>query len=322
MSDFGWYTGDEVFTKEFKQKDYLIDQILHERDSVILAGKPKTGKSILLFQLICALTSGQNFLEHFKVKRKCKVLYIQLEGTMEDSQLRFQSMTEALEMDNDNFMLLYSHPLALNDPDTTEKLIKSIETRMGAVDVIIIDPIYFAINGSLSDDNIVRQFTGQVRVLQDHFGAACILTHHFKKARRDQKGNILTTDDDDVFGSVFFQAWITHQFLFDIDRTSGTRILQCNIQRSGRIIEKLNLALVEPEPLMFKTIDHFPTKSECLKSYFLDNPGKKSSSTEIRKALNDMPRQTFHNEQKKLRVEGLIDREKIDNDFLYFLIQK
>jgi len=76
MSDFGFYSGDELFNKKFEEKEYLIDQFLHAKDSVILAGKAKTGKSVLLFQLIASLTSGEPFLGEFKVFKKCKVLYL------------------------------------------------------------------------------------------------------------------------------------------------------------------------------------------------------------------------------------------------------
>ena len=70
MSDFGFYSAEEFFGKKLESREALIDQILHEKDSVIIAGKPKTGKSVLLFQLICSLTSGEPFLDRFEVKRR------------------------------------------------------------------------------------------------------------------------------------------------------------------------------------------------------------------------------------------------------------
>ena len=317
MSDFGFYTAEELFQKQFESKEYLIDQFLHQKDCVILAGKAKTGKSVLLFQFICALTTGQRLFGEFEVKKKCKVLYIQLEGSLNDSQDRFKRMTQHLALNNDNLSILFSPPLMMNDPKEMANLIKNIKEKMPQIDVIIIDPIYFAMTGSLADDEAVRNFTGQLRILQDTFNCAIILAHHFKKARRDKEGNILVTDDDDVFGSVFFQAWITHQFLFDMDRVSKTRILQCNVQRSGKIMDKLNLKMIEPEPLHFKIIEQFPTKGTCLAEFFRNNPGKEFYGIDIWSKIN-MNRKTFYRECKVLIGEGLIDRKKVDGEYMFF----
>lgn len=320
MSDFGFYSGKDFFKKQFESKEALIEQILHHKDCVILAGKPKAGKSIWLFQLICALTSGQPFMGEFKTKKKCKVLYIQLEGSLDDSQDRFRRMIQHLAFQEDNFSILFSPPLSMNSEPEMKKLIENIAAQMPEIDVIIIDPIYFAMTGSLSDDEAVRNFTGNLRVLQDRFGCAIILAHHFKKSRRDQGGNILVPDDDDVFGSVFFQAWITHQFLFDYDKVSKTRILQCNVQRSGKIAEKINLELIEPEPLYFKTIDNFPTKGICLAKFFRENPGKRFKAADIRKAIK-MEKSTFYREAQILQGEGLVKREMDGGEYVFFSAQ-
>lgn len=317
MSDFGFYSADELFKKEFESKEYLIDQILHQKDCVILAGKPKSGKSVLLFQLICALTSGERFLGEFEVKKRCKVLYIQLEGSLNDSQDRFKRMTQQLALNNDNFNILFSPPLMMNSGEEMKKLMDNIALKMPAIDVIIIDPIYFAMSGSLADDEAVRNFTGNLRILQDKFNAAIILAHHFKKAQKDKTGKIMPTGDDDVFGSVFFQAWITHQFLFDMDRVSKVRTLQCNVQRSGKIMERINLRMIEPEPLYFKIIDEFPTKGICLAEFFRNNPGKEFYGSEIWEAIG-MNRKTFYREAKTLQGEGLIDRKMKDGEYVFF----
>lgn len=201
MSDFGFYTAKEMFEKQFESREPLVEQILYEKDSVLFAGKAKTGKSILLFQLICSLTNGEPFLDRFEVRRKCRVLYLQLEGSMSDSKDRFERMVKALPMNHDNFFLYFSPPIPLNTAEALLKLIKEIELKMGKMDVIVIDPLYFAMKGSMSDDMAVRELTGNLRILQEHFNCACIIVHHFKKSRRDETGKILTPDDDDVFGS-------------------------------------------------------------------------------------------------------------------------
>lgn len=301
MSDFGFYTAKEMFEKECESREPLVDQILHEKDSVLFAGKAKTGKSILLFQLICSLTNGEPFLDRFEVRRKCRVLYLQLEGSMSDSKDRFERMTKALPMDHDNFFLFFSPPIQLNTAQELEKLIMQIEDKMRTVDVIVIDPLYFSMKGSMSDDMAVRELTGNLRILQEHFNCACIIVHHFKKSRRDETGKILTPDDDDVFGSVFFQAWITHQFLFDVDKSSKARTLQCNLQRSGKIIERVSMKLMEPDPLYFEELGHWPTKAETIFKFLEANPGESFTAKEIYTKV-DMPKSSFYKFSKQVLV--------------------
>lgn len=316
MSDFGFYSANEFLERKFESKEYLVDQILHHKDCVILAGKPKSGKSVLLFQLICSLTSGAPFLDEFEVKKKCKVLYIQLEGSLGDSQDRMRRMMMKIPMERENFSIMFSPPLNLNNPQKIQEFIDHIKEKMPEVDVIIIDPIYFAMAGSLSDDESVRNFTGNLRILQDTFNCAIILAHHFKKARKDKEGFILPTDDDDIFGSVFFQAWITHQFLFDYDKVSKTRTLQCNVQRSGKIMERINLQMIEPEPLYFKIIDNFPTKGICLAKFFRENSNSEFKGPEVQKLIK-MEKSTFYRESTKLMNDGLISRRIVEGEYQY-----
>ena len=68
MSDFGAYSGRELFEKEFPKRAWLVEGIIKEKDSVILVGDPKAGKSLLAFQLICSMTSQHPFLDHHQVK--------------------------------------------------------------------------------------------------------------------------------------------------------------------------------------------------------------------------------------------------------------
>jgi len=320
MSDFGFYTADELFNKQFESREPLIEQILYEKDSVLFAGKAKTGKSVLLFNLICSLTSGEPFLDRFEVRRKCRVLYVQLEGSLSDSQDRFRRMTKALPMDRENFFLLFSPPLQLNNVSETEQLIKRIEESAKQVDVVIIDPVYFAMKGSLSDDEAVRDFTGCLRLIQEKFNCAMILVHHFKKSRRDKDGCILPPDDDDVFGSVFFQAWITHQFLFDMDRSSKARTLQCNLQRSGKIVDRVMLNMVEPDPLYFEELAQWPTKPDTIVKFFVANPERWYRAKEAYTAMG-LPKSSFYKHIKQVLAvgDGIISRfVKDEREFGFF----
>jgi len=62
MSNFATYSGEEFFGLTLPKREFLVDGFIREKDTVMLVGDEKAGKSLLAFQLICSLTSGHPFL--------------------------------------------------------------------------------------------------------------------------------------------------------------------------------------------------------------------------------------------------------------------
>lgn len=261
MSDFGAYSGKDFLALELKPRNFLVDKIIREKDSVILVGNEKSGKSLLTFQLICSLTTQHPFLDKFEISKPCKVTYIQLEGELGDSQDRFKRMIKTLDFNPENFQLMFYPPLELQDKNAMIGVLSQIK-KFHIPDILIIDPIYFAFMGSLSDDEIVRKFIGNIRVMKDNLGCAVILVHHTHKMRFTQQGDVIIEGDEAIFGSKFFKAWADHTMLFIHDQRNDTRAFSCNTQRSGDIIKQCHLKLNEPDPLYFEEIEQKKVNKE------------------------------------------------------------
>lgn len=309
MSDFRSYSGEEFFSATFPKRDFLVENILREKDSVIVVGGPKTGKSILLFQLICSLTSQHPFLDKYEVKRPCTVSYVQLEGEIADYQDRMIRMAQALEVNPANLNYIYSSPLNLTDPLEGNRLCETIGKYHKKLDVLIIDPLYFAFQGSLSDDAIVRRFLGNIRVIKDFLGCAVIIVHHTHKVRFDS-GSGLVIDEGDAasFGSVFFHAWPDHILLLTSNSNTGLRSLTCGTQRSGAIVSSETLRLVQPAPLYFEPT---ATPATALKPIeLLDYLKKSGPSTyaEIKAGMG-MSSSTFYFTVKPLIIQKLVIKD-------------
>lgn len=318
MSDFGSYTGSQFFDLKFPPRAFLIDKFMKEKDSVILVGESKAGKSILVFQLITALTSTHPFLDTYSVLRPLKVTYVQLEGELHDSQDRFNRMIGAIDFDKDLFNIIFSEPLQLQNSDGLADLKKRIEA-LGKPDVIIIDPIYFAMVGSLSDDDLVRRFIGNVRILKDYFGCAVILVHHTHKIKLDQKGNVIYEGDNALFGSVFFQAFADHMFLFRYDKVANLRYLTCDTQRAGDIIKDIRLRLVEPDPLYFEIVTTDITNWTKIHDLMFNKPKEPGySCQEVEQALG-MKRDTFYRSIKEPLRDKLLFKYKPEKVVYYTL---
>ena len=318
MSEFKSYTGQEFFDLKFPPRTFLIDKFMKEKDSIIIVGEAKAGKSVLVFQLITSLTSAHPFLDKYGVSRSCKVSYLQLEGELADSQDRFNRMIGSVDFDKDLFHIKFSEPLQLQDEAKTKLLIAEIE-QYHKPDVIIIDPIYFAMTGSLSDDDIVRQFMGNVRIMKDHFGCAIILVHHCHKIKLDPKGNIVYEGDNAMFGSAFFSAFVDHIFLFRYDKKNETRTLSCDTQRAGNIIKDLKLKLVEPNPLYFEVIENLPSNWGRIYDYIkIHQNGTGFSQSQISEALS-IERHNFYRSVKQPITDKILLKEKIGKEVFYTL---
>ena len=251
---FGSYEGNRFLEMELPKREWLIENVIRKQDSVILVGNDKSGKSLFIFQLICSLTSGQPFLDTYNVCNTSKIAYFQLEGELSDSQDRMRRMIKTLEINPELLQLYYYPPLELHNKQYAQSLCDRIE-KEGKPDILIIDPIYFAFMGSLSNDECVREFIGNLRVIKDRLGCALILVHHTHKERWSSDGFKIDEGDEAIFGSKFLKAWADHILMFIYDKKNETRSMICKTQRSGDIIKEIKLKLIEPTPLYFAPME-------------------------------------------------------------------
>ena len=120
--------------------------------------------------------------------------------------------------------------------------------------VVILDPLYNSMAGALSDEVVVRQFLTNMRVLRDKLGCALIMVLHTKKSMYSQKGHKFNLGKDALFGSTFFEANVDHMFMLEKVEYTNMVNVTCTTQRSGRIVKKLVIELVEPVPLYFREV--------------------------------------------------------------------
>lgn len=314
MSDFGSYTGSEFLNLQLEDRKFLVDQILREKDSVMLVGGEKAGKSLLIKQLICSLTTGDHpFLDNYEVKRACKVTYVLGEGELSDTQSRFKKMIKALDFEPANFQLIFSGPLELEQDEMCTALIKTI-CSVHVPDVLIFDPLYFCFNGSLSDDAVVRKFLGNIRKIKEILGCAVIIVHHTHKMRFNQDGTLLNEGDDALFGSSALKWWPDHLLFFTYDRKRNVRHFRCSTQRSGDILDKLELVLEQPDPLYFRNQEVTDTAMGMNILRALEK--RPMSCNDICGRIN-ISRSTFYRDIKPLLKSGHIQKDEAHRPILY-----
>ena len=70
-------SGADLYDKQYEKRQFVVDGLIQRGDFVLLAGRPKSGKSWLVLQLAQAIDQNDKFLG--KDTTKAKVLYLALE---------------------------------------------------------------------------------------------------------------------------------------------------------------------------------------------------------------------------------------------------
>ena len=140
--------------------------------------------------------------------------------------------------------------------------------------MIIIDPLYTTMTGDLNNNKDVKNWIKNVRGLKNHYGASVIVTHHEKKVSFNQDGNAIEHGSDSMYGSAFWGAFFNH--IFSFKKTRGAFILSCDVQRSAKVVERMELQLIQPIPLYFEILGDNKVGEEKV-AYFL---GKKDYTVE------------------------------------------
>jgi len=302
---FGVYRGQDFMKFNFAPKEFLIDSLLNRGDSAFLVGSPKSGKSLLVKQMICSLTSGHPFLDKFEISRPSTVLYVQLEGEPQETKDRFEKMSKKVDMDSSKLTMFYSDPMRLESEEGLNDFYKDVDIAGDSFDCIIVDGLYLSFTGSLSDDECVRKMLGNLRRIKNKYNSTMIVVHHTHKTRFNQDGDLIVEGDEAIFGSQFLRAWPDHIMMIAHEKKSDLRHLTCVTQRSGSIEKDIKMRLVQPDPLYFETMDDVPdgivldTAKKSIISFLSNSIPNSARATEIINALG-IPKSTFFYVSKEL----------------------
>jgi RecA-family ATPase len=194
----------------------------------LIFGHPSSWKSMIMYYTTLCVASGKPWFGHQTMYGR--VLNIQLEDDLTDSQDKIGKMMRSMEMapltddaihfsyDKNKFGTGYG----INELEQVVKLYKP--------NIIIIDPLYKVFTGRLTDEYDVRQFQDKLEQLQDKYHFALILVHHSKKATI-MDGVAINIGSDGVLGSALWEAWLdtmVEAVLLDDDTARNTVKVKLN----------------------------------------------------------------------------------------------
>jgi hypothetical protein len=181
----------------------LVDQLLPEKSTVLLSGKPKAGKSLMALDLLDDLCQGRPIFGQFRVNRAGPVCYL----GMEDG--RYEIANRLLKRglrSTDTARPLYvcASRLRLPDPDSLA-LLAEVVAQIQPV-LIVVDTAREALG--IRDWNDPAEVSDAIRPVRDFARQHCtvLIVAHNRKAAGEDSG-------DEIAGSNAFSSsvdgWIS-----------------------------------------------------------------------------------------------------------------
>ena len=196
----------------------IIDQgIMYSGTKVIIYGKYKSLKSMLVTRLGLCLARGLPWLDFNTYSEGVSVLYLQLEVAHSRLQVRLRTMTEGDHTTLQPLIIWTQHFLKLD----TEAGLKYLEAQLDYYkpQVLIVDPIYKVLSKDILDAHSVMSFLDNMDILIEKRGINIVLVSHAHKVRREDT----EWGSDTMLGSVLFSNWA--DTIIRIERPEFSRVV-------------------------------------------------------------------------------------------------
>jgi archaellum biogenesis ATPase FlaH len=182
-------TGADLYDKQYQPRQFVLDGLIQRGDFVLLAGRPKSGKSWLVLQLVQSLDTGDDFLGRKTTASKC--LYLALE----DGQRRVHERLHIRKWKPSNAALSFD---CLPFDDERGEAGAGLEQLFGTIseqgfEVVVIDTLRKALSGKSdeSDNATMGAILYRIAEFAHNSGVTIILTHHTTKAAADDPFNTI-----------------------------------------------------------------------------------------------------------------------------------
>lgn len=213
-----WSSYSDLLGSTLEEPEWLIEGVWQKSSHGIIAGEPKTYKSMICTDMAVSVASGKPFMGKYKVKTQGPVMFIQEENSpwlVKDRTLKVANARGALNgfaRMNDNILeaempddlpLFFLNNAGFDftsqeDRDFLEESIKDIKPVM-----IIFDPLYLML-GSVDENSSkeVRPILAWLLNIRYTYHTAIIIVHHWNKSGKSERGG------QRMLGSGLFHGWV------------------------------------------------------------------------------------------------------------------
>lgn len=198
------------------EAQFLVDQgILPKGGRLLIAGKPKVGKSIFVDNLALSLASGIPFLGRFPVtsgdphRPGVRTLLLDRELSKWSLYKRMHQLMDdrpGYRAAMENLLIDHDHLVRLDHPGAYDVLAGLIQQN--GAEVVIFDTAYKFLGGDVESSASLMKAFGVLDKLIHETGVSLVMTHHLRKGQQSRgKENTDIADPDGVAGSFLWTGW-------------------------------------------------------------------------------------------------------------------
>ena len=262
--------------QQLPPEEWLVDRILPSEGFCFIIGPEATGKSFYTLTLANAITTGNPWLDKFKVLNKEKVLIIDKENT----KRRTQSRMRGLGMTGKNiFWLKFPHYFELIDTESEDGYsdiarAASRKVKKEGIKFIVVDSFADVMVGNENAAGDVQKFFDAMRQLFP--GTSILVLHHASKPAP----GVTRTSSQRARGSTNIMAQVYSAFFVEALPKSKTEFTL--EQTKAGDAEKLNKFLVELEVVPIPQTDgKTRVKSILYKGEVIDQEMKNAEAIKV-----------------------------------------
>jgi hypothetical protein len=244
----------ELLESEYQYEPWMVEGLITEATQALFIGPSGIGKSIFLQHLSHALTNGIDFLG-MQIPTPRKVLYIQSEGSLNETTLRGRAMAPLTPAPPKGTMRMeYLLRGRINTPQGKRGLMELCDRFELDNGLVIIDSLYPTIRGGMKDESPASDYTSNLNDVIHKFHSTVLVAHHEHRPYRNPEGKMVKEETGKAFfGSFVWEAWTTYGL--QIGYTKGRQSITIANWKNRRPTfledEPLNIHMVEPYPLGF-----------------------------------------------------------------------
>lgn len=225
-----------LLTEEPEPIPWLIPGWLARGDTVIVAGEPGTGKSVLTTCLAVDLARGAPIFGHVPVRSPCGAMVLDEENPAALVRHRLRQIISGSEHDPATLPLRYLHSNEwnLDRPDDYAALRHELDTN--PAQLLVLDSL-IRLHNREENDNVAmaKFFRERIRPLTLEYGCAVIVLHHLAKPSKERSDVAHR-----IRGASDLRAVADHVWALEGDRGTPTRKLS---QDKNRWASELQPAL-------------------------------------------------------------------------------